>query len=340
MAWRAAGRGDIPKAMRTLDAAHLALMLLALTLAYVVPFELLLFAYVVLGPAHYATEISWLHDRKYFVPHHAVALTLAAVAILVAFIDSASWFGFIIWSTLVVCALIVTAKSGVQVMLLLAGAAALTLVMYLNAPWLGVVGILLPTLIHVSLFTLVFMALGALRSRSAFQGALIAVYIAALLLIVLAPPSADRYPDICDGGEDLFRQRRAGAKPRLSRPRHDARRAADRPVSFCLHLSLPQLVHQSRGHPVDQHPARSARTGRRRQRGIDRTLFLRLHHRLRRVAGVQPASRRARIPAQCACRAPTRRRAVGGGAAETSAPRRRGAASAVMRERMAQTLSI
>ena len=42
-------------------------MLLALTLAYVVPFELLLFAYVVLGPAYYATEISWLHDRKYFV---------------------------------------------------------------------------------------------------------------------------------------------------------------------------------------------------------------------------------------------------------------------------------
>ena len=130
-------------------------MLLALTLAYVVPFELLLFAYVVLGPAHYATEISWLHDRKYFVPHHAVALALAAVAILIAFIDSASWSGFIIWSTLVVCALIVIAKSGVQVMLLLAGAAALTFIMYLNAPWLGVIGILLPTLIHVSLFTLI-----------------------------------------------------------------------------------------------------------------------------------------------------------------------------------------
>jgi hypothetical protein len=190
LTWQAAGRGDILKAMRALDAAHLALMLLALTLAYVVPFELLLFAYVVLGPAHYATEISWLHDRKYFVPHHAVALALAAVAILIAFIDSASWSGFIIWSTLVVCALIVIAKSGVQVMLLLAGAAALTFIMYLNAPWLGVIGILLPTLIHVSLFTLIFMALGALRSRSAFQGALIAVYIAAILLIVLAPPSA------------------------------------------------------------------------------------------------------------------------------------------------------
>jgi hypothetical protein len=176
--------------MRSLDAAHLGLMLLALTLAYVVPFELLLFAYVVLGPAHYATEISWLHDRKYFVPHPTVALVLAAIAILIAFIDSASWFGFIIWSAFVVCVLIVAANTGAQVTVLLAGAAGLTLIMYLNAPWLGVIGILLPTLIHVSLFTLVFMTLGALRARSAFQGALVAIYVAAILLIVVAPPSA------------------------------------------------------------------------------------------------------------------------------------------------------
>ena len=44
--------------MRITDAAHLGLMLAALALTYLVPFELLLLAYVVLGPAHYATEIS------------------------------------------------------------------------------------------------------------------------------------------------------------------------------------------------------------------------------------------------------------------------------------------
>jgi len=59
--------------MRVTDAAHLGLMLSALGLAYLVPFELLLLAYVVLGPAHYATEISWLHDRKYFLPQRSVA---------------------------------------------------------------------------------------------------------------------------------------------------------------------------------------------------------------------------------------------------------------------------
>src|SRR5215813_4212586 len=30
------------------------------------PFETFLFAYIILGPLHYLTEISWLHDRHYF----------------------------------------------------------------------------------------------------------------------------------------------------------------------------------------------------------------------------------------------------------------------------------
>jgi hypothetical protein len=191
--------------MRTLDIAHLGLMLLALALAYLIPFELLLFAYVVLGPAHYATEISWLHDRGYFVPHCAVALVLAAVAILLWFVDSASLFGFIIWSAFVACALIVTASTGAQVSILLAGAAGVTLIMYANAPWLGVIGVLLPTLIHVSLFTLIFMMLGALRARSAFQYTLIGVYIAAILLIVVAPPSASTViPGFANVARDYF----------------------------------------------------------------------------------------------------------------------------------------
>ncbi len=47
---------------------------------------------------------------------------------------------------------------------------------------------LLPTLIHVSVFTLVFMTLGAYRSGSRSQMALVAVYLAAVALILLVPP--------------------------------------------------------------------------------------------------------------------------------------------------------
>src|SRR6267378_2506554 len=89
-------------AMRITDVVHPALMLSALGVTYLVPFELLLLSYVVLGPAHYFTEISWLHDRKYFLPHRGIALVLAVVAVVAAIIDNASWFGFVMWGAFVV----------------------------------------------------------------------------------------------------------------------------------------------------------------------------------------------------------------------------------------------
>lgn len=48
------------------DQINIALMLLSVGIAYLIPFELVLISYAFLGPAHYLTEISWLHDRTYF----------------------------------------------------------------------------------------------------------------------------------------------------------------------------------------------------------------------------------------------------------------------------------
>src|SRR6185503_18502004 len=45
---------------------NIGLMLVSCLLAFRFPFELFLFSYAILGPLHYLTEISWLHERKYF----------------------------------------------------------------------------------------------------------------------------------------------------------------------------------------------------------------------------------------------------------------------------------
>src|SRR5262249_50774344 len=169
--------------MRRTDTVHLGLMLLALGIAYVVPFELLLLSYVVLGPAHYTTEISWLHDRKYFLPHRGVAVVLAVIAAAAAMSASAPRAGFWRWSACVVCALFGATTTGAQGVVLVIGALGLTGLMYARAPSLAVLGVLLPTLIHVSLFTLIFMTLGAYRSGSRVQAALIVVYALAIGLI-------------------------------------------------------------------------------------------------------------------------------------------------------------
>jgi len=47
---------------------NIGLMGISLVAAFILPFEVFLFSYAILGPLHYLTEISWLHDRKYFTP--------------------------------------------------------------------------------------------------------------------------------------------------------------------------------------------------------------------------------------------------------------------------------
>jgi hypothetical protein len=180
-------------------------MLAALGLTYLVPFELLLLSYVVLGPAHYFTEISWLHDRKYFLPHRSVPIVLAIVAVIAALIDNASWFGLVMWLAFVVCALLAAATTALQATALAIVAIWLTAVMAMNGLSLAVLGILLPTLIHVSLFTLVFMVLGAIRSGSRMQAILVLFYLAAIVLLLAAPPSAStQIPAFAKVGHEYF----------------------------------------------------------------------------------------------------------------------------------------
>ncbi|WP_315833049.1 hypothetical protein [Bradyrhizobium prioriisuperbiae] len=197
-----------------IDLAHLGLMLAALGLTYLVPFELLLLAYVVLGPAHYATEISWLHDRKYFLPQQGIAIGLAVIAIAAALIDNASWFGFVLWAAFVLCAMFTATTSALQSMVLFMVAVLLTVVMLANGLSIAVLGILLPTLIHVSLFTLVFMALGAWRSGARMQWLMVGLYIAAIAAILVVPPTATTLiPSFATAERDYF----ANVAPALGR---------------------------------------------------------------------------------------------------------------------------
>lgn len=179
-----------PGPLSRTDTAHFALMLAALGLSYLLPFELVLLSYVFLGPAHYLTEISWLHDRGYFLPNRGIALALIVVALAASFVESAFWFGVMVWIALITCALLAGARTALQGMILVMAAVAATIYLYSHGPGFAIVGVLLPTLIHVSLFTLVFMTLGAARSRSPAQFGLVAAYLVAIVLIMAAPPSS------------------------------------------------------------------------------------------------------------------------------------------------------
>ncbi|MFZ1592043.1 MAG: hypothetical protein WAT27_08150, partial [Chitinophagales bacterium] len=59
-------------------------MLVSAIAAFIIPFELFLFSYAVLGPLHYLTEISWLHKRQYFSPKKRDYIPLVIITLLIA----------------------------------------------------------------------------------------------------------------------------------------------------------------------------------------------------------------------------------------------------------------
>jgi len=149
------------------------LMALSALLAFQFPFELFLFVYAVLGPLHYLTEISWLHDRQYYTQGRLDYLFLVLAGILVT-VFNFGWIpgvppvaGTIVTSTAFFAALgfVLSPKLSARLAGLL-GALLLSVVLSLFRFFGPTFDIFLPTLIHVFLFTGFFILVGALRGGS------------------------------------------------------------------------------------------------------------------------------------------------------------------------------
>jgi hypothetical protein len=155
---------------------NIGLMVFSAAVAFQFPFELFLFSYAVLGPLHYLTEISWLHDKHYYTQgkYDYLFLVAASIGVTVTFFASMGYLGggpanggaFIIclafWSALA----FVLLKGFVQRLLAIVGAALLAGIFNGYPPFGVVFGMFLPTLIHVFAFTGLFILIGALRGKS------------------------------------------------------------------------------------------------------------------------------------------------------------------------------
>ncbi len=149
------------------DKINLFLLILSFGVAYLIPFELLLISYAFLGPLHYLTEISWLHDRKYFtlLPGDPIYLTVGSFIILFAGAAVLPNSVELVWILLLIAfctAFIRTVWSRLLI---------ISLGLLLLLPWLGstssyATAVLIPTVVHVYLFTIAFMIFGALKAKS------------------------------------------------------------------------------------------------------------------------------------------------------------------------------
>ena len=176
---------------------NIGLMIISMVLAAYLPFEMFIAAYAILGPLHYLTEISWLHDRDYFSSGRYYWPIL-----LLPLLPQLPYIGTILpnpretllFLTATSCIAAVGMACARSHLGRLACIAVGMVIGVLAQRWgaLSVVLLLLlPTVIHVYVFTGLFIIYGALKGRS-LSGALSAtVFVAAPYLLsstISTPP--------------------------------------------------------------------------------------------------------------------------------------------------------
>lgn len=195
---------------RQVDGLNVVLILGSLALALTIPFELFVFSYAVLGPLHYLTEINWLKNKSYFLdnPNWIRPIAVMAVLISIPVILSSplfsSWVShawvyhgantlskyskpLLVLAFFTAGGLILKKKQADTPTILAIGLVVLFLAMKVIPSYLLLLGAFLPTMIHVYIFTLFFMAFGYLKSKNNVGLLSILLLLASPIFIILIP---------------------------------------------------------------------------------------------------------------------------------------------------------
>ncbi|WP_434037208.1 hypothetical protein [Formosa sp. 4Alg 33] len=172
-----------------IDILNIFLIFISLFIAIKIPFELFIFSYAALGPLHYLTEINWLHQKNYFISSHKNwSIILIVLTILISIYPIVKFSGlgltesaeyvinllkgktklFLLIGFLFAISLIfLKSNKGVVIALVFIIFFSFITITFYPKPFF-IIGALLPTLIHVYVFTLFFIFYGALKSRSKY----------------------------------------------------------------------------------------------------------------------------------------------------------------------------
>ncbi len=207
---------------------NISLMFLSAIGAFFLPFEVFLFAYAFLGPLHYLTEISWLHDRNYFSKGKYDFIVLVIIGVLLSYAAFAKDFGvntdfyeaFVeanLFDKLLVLALFSAIIFALVENLFVKIISILFLFVFISG-WLSpersadnnasttvfALTSLLPTLIHVYVFTGLFMLYGALKSRSKTGLISVATFIIIPIILVFYTPVNPKTNFLSDFGKKAY----------------------------------------------------------------------------------------------------------------------------------------
>ncbi|MCR9171410.1 MAG: hypothetical protein NXI10_02890 [bacterium] len=190
---------------KRVDLLNIGLIILSAILAFQFPLELFLVAFIFIGPLHYFTEINWLDKKNYFVngpkrlwlwlglgtsvlvmvPKFYFFLTTTnSGAFYNGMITFDGWTNAFYFLSLIAAAGFVLIKKPKYWVALLIPALAIALLLNGDYTYKSMIGLFLPTIIHVYVFTLIFMAYGAKKSKS--TPGFIAVGVAIFIPLIIA----------------------------------------------------------------------------------------------------------------------------------------------------------
>lgn len=186
------------------------LIILSCIIAFYIPFELFLISYGILGPLHYLTEIGWLHKKNYFTKGKYDFMFLAVACVVLVYWNYNPPKTFSLTADIILFSLFISAVFVfIQDWLYRVVIVILSLVFigFLNnAPeYFTWIAIFLPTIIHVFIFTWIFMLYGTLKEKS-WQGLIsILVLITCSVILFAVQPQSLNY-EVSEYSQKSYRQ--------------------------------------------------------------------------------------------------------------------------------------
>lgn len=188
---------------KDVDILNVILILVSLTLAFSIPFHLFIFSYAILGPLHYLTEINWLREKNYFIKEVRWMWLFLILAFVVSIpflmtlpiasnlfepslkkeihVTVFSWSDEILMISLLFAIGLIYFKNTITLLLFLIGSTLFSILLLNYFPTVAIATVIfIPTVIHVYVFTLLFMIYGYLNSKSTAG-------MIAIVLLILAP---------------------------------------------------------------------------------------------------------------------------------------------------------
>ncbi|QIE58308.1 hypothetical protein G5B37_01605 [Rasiella rasia] len=176
--------------MISIDKLNFLLIILSFVLACFLPFELFLFSYAFFGPLHYLTETNWIRDKKYFVDntHWKYIVFISAIIYSLPYIFSLPFWSHLLdestisfftknlvkYTNMLLLFVLVSAISSaffktykafiISFMFTLG----FSFWLYTTDIYILILGLLLPTIIHVYVFTILFMIYGIRKEKNTF----------------------------------------------------------------------------------------------------------------------------------------------------------------------------